>query len=145
MRFVDATFDSLVLRVPVMPNGKPWDEWAGPDIRDYPTRCGAGEGIGDKIVPDTIYFLPISVACDIHDICWQIAPATEYARKESDYVFLYNMLTIIEAESNWFMRALRNQRAMVYYNAVDCELNNIFWKLKREQGHQVPAHVVSYA
>lgn len=132
IRFVETEFNSVLLYVPVV-NGKPWADWAGNTIQDYPSYCGAGEGIGNLIIPDRIWFLPVSVACHIHDVSWELAEPTEQDRKSADTVFLANMLRVIEAESNWFMRILRNQRAMTYYNAVDCKKNNVFWNLKRAQ------------
>lgn len=137
LQFVEQEFDGILLWVPLV-CGRPWKDFSGKNIDDYPPFCGAGSGIGDLIVPETMYFLRMSVACEIHDISWQLAPPTETARKVSNERFLVNMLRVIEARSDWITRFFRNDRAMFYYNMVDTEKNYLFWKLKVEQGYWIP-------
>lgn len=132
IKFVEQEFDGVKLLVPLLFTF-PWNDFSGKTIADYPSFCGAGEGLGDVIIPETIWGLSVSVACEIHDISWEVAEATEADRRAADEAFLINMLSIIKARSNWFMRILRNQRAMVYYNAVDSEKNHVFWNIKRAQ------------
>lgn len=131
LQYAEVIFDGVPLRVPII-NGKTWDDWAAETVDTYPRFCGAGEGIGEKAVPDTNYRLRISVVCHIHDVCWQLAPPTEQARQDADEVFLINHLELIRARSQWWLRMARNYRALTYYNMVDCEKNWVFWKIKAE-------------
>lgn len=41
----------------------------------WPTYCGAGEGIGDRLVPDKLRRAYLQPACFIHDIEWALAPS----------------------------------------------------------------------
>ena len=36
-------------------------------LQKWPTYCGAGEGLGDYVVPDHIFGVSIAMACFIHD------------------------------------------------------------------------------
>ncbi len=48
--------------------------------------CGAGNAKFD-FVPDTMYGLDISAACDIHDFMYHIAEPTIEAKNEADRIF----------------------------------------------------------
>lgn len=80
--------------------------------------CGAGDGIQERLVPETIYGLRITRACSIHDFSFEVAESDE------DFIlaniaFLYNIMAIIDARSaNAAMRWVRRYRAMTYYNSV---------------------------
>ena len=79
--------------------------------------CGPGT-FGDKLVPDAIWGLSITPACEVHDFMYARGK-TSADREVADHVFLENMLRIIDRESaNWFMRTIRRWRAMTYYSAV---------------------------
>ena len=135
MDYTLVKFDGVPLMVPII-NGKPFDDWAADTCKDYPSFCGAGSGIGDWIVPDRIWLLKVSVACHIHDLCWELAEPTSKDLVEANRVFLSNLMAIIKAKSNWFTRILRNQRAMIYYTAVDSKKNHVFWSLKIQQARE---------
>jgi len=100
--------------------------------------CGPG-GWKLDIVPDTIYGLDISSACDIHDYMYTVG--LELADKEeADRVFLNNMLRLIQANSScWLLRKLRRQRARTYYEAVSHFGGPAFWSGKNPQTHLVAA------
>lgn len=58
------------LRVPdflvdLWPHEMEWKQW--------PTFCGAGDGLGDWIVPDRVRGAILAPACFIHDVEWAIA------------------------------------------------------------------------
>lgn len=104
-------------------------------VTDFPDACGAGSGIGQKIVPDTIWGIPVSPGCFIHDFQWLIAPPTWEAFHASNGMFHRNLNSLIKAQSgNSFMLHLRMYRAVTYFNAVDSVGADIFWALKKEQG-----------
>lgn len=132
MEYSTALFDGIHLTVPVI-EGVPFYDWAGTTTEDYGCFCGAGEGLGEKIIPESLLFLKISVACHIHDLCWELAEPTQQALDRANKVFLDNLQAINKARSGWVMRIARAQIAMFYYSAVDTKKNKVFWNLKREQ------------
>ena len=108
-------------------------------------RCGAGEGLGEKIVPDYILGVFIRPACQVHDKDWspEWNPDIQEALKitdqgerdfrlmeifhKSNQWFKENILIIINNESaNWFMIWARSSWATRYYNAVELA-RNLFW------------------
>ena len=108
-------------------------DWPDMPLDALPDSCGAGSGIGNLIVPETIFRLRVTPACFIHDFCWQIADASWADFHQSNSIFLHNLLAIIQARSGMIMRAIRNYRAVTYYNAVDLIGQNIFWDEKNKQ------------
>jgi hypothetical protein len=89
-----------------------------PDIFDS-FGCGPG-GIGDFLVPDTIYGLSIKPACQVHDWDYRFGEGhSEEERKKADKRFLTNMFLIIDDHGgNFIIMALRRRRAKEYYLAV---------------------------
>lgn len=94
--------------------------------------CGTS-GWKGALVPETMWGLSVTPACDIHD--WMYACGRTLADKdEADRVFLNNMLRIIEdAGSWWWVSALRRTRARDYYDAVHCFGGPAFWDGKNER------------
>ena len=91
---------------------------------------GCGDGWRARIVPDTMYGLSIRPACQIHDWDYHHGSAIEH-KDEADRRFLNNLLRLIEAHSaNHLSRALRNRRAMKYYEAVRIFGGPAFWQGK---------------
>lgn len=57
----------------------------------WPTFCGAGDGVGDKIVRDKICGVIISPVCFVHDIGWAIAKdATDFVKE--NWRFRHNLI-----------------------------------------------------
>jgi hypothetical protein len=90
--------------------------------------CGA-KGLGGWLVPNTLYFLSIKEACNIHDWMYEQGK-TNTDKEEADRVFLNNMLRIIEGKPSKLLNALRRQRAMKYYTAVKDYGGPAFWNCK---------------
>lgn len=87
--------------------------------------CGA-KGVNGKIVPDTIWGLNITEACNIHD--WMYMEGkTQKDKKRADDVFLENVLSIIEEKSHPWLKWIRRYRAMTYYNFVVSWGETAFW------------------
>ena len=87
--------------------------------------CGT-KGFGWTI-PDTMYGLKVSEACDIHDFMYY-AGETHQDKKVADRTFLYNLLRIIEAKSkSKILKFLRGKRARAYYLAVKNFGGPAFW------------------
>jgi hypothetical protein len=97
--------------------------------RDLCNGCGT-KGLGGYVVPDTIYGLRITVACDIHDFMYATGRSIE-DKQTADRVFLNNMIRIIEAKTKrFFLRKLRTTRAYTYYLSV-CNFGGpAFWSGK---------------
>lgn len=94
---------------------------------------GCGPDSGLDCVPDTIWFLNISKACDIHDYMYHMALPCIGKKEEADRVFLNNMYRIIEQKTKWkWLKFLRRRRAYKYYLAVKHFGGLFFWKNKNE-------------
>lgn len=95
--------------------------------------CGPG-GIGDKLVPDTLWFLNIRPACRVHDyMYWRGRTLAD--KSEADRVFLNNMIRIIDAKTRWgWLRWLRYRRAYKYFEAVHLGGGPYFWRGKNRPG-----------
>lgn len=86
----------------------------------FPSFCGAGSGWGDRLVPDTIWFLRIAPCCFIHDLDWLTCAATEVDFHLANVRFRHNLLELIRERSRWLVvRLLRERRALSYYQAVE--------------------------
>ena len=67
-------------------------------LKDWPTFCGAGSGLGDWIVPDKINHKIISPGCFIHDLDWAIADGSKQAWTESNHRFCRNIKNLVKAQ-----------------------------------------------
>ena len=97
--------------------------------------CGPG-GIGDHIVPDTLWGMKVTAACAIHDFYYsEMMPGTIECKEEADRVFLNNMLRIVDARSkNKLLKRLRRRRAKTYYYCVKWWGGPAFWEHKNTEG-----------
>lgn len=103
-------------------------------IKGCPNCCGAGEGIGNILVPENTLGLRISPACFIHDYDFKFAEPTWEAFHAANSRFLHNLISIVQVTSeSSVLRHLRLYRCVTYYNAVDTVGNKVFWAMKREQ------------
>jgi hypothetical protein len=91
--------------------------------------CGTKGWLG-RLVPDHIYGLRVTSACNIHDYMYAVGE-TEEDKCEADKVLLNNLLRIIDANTSfWLLRKLRYNRALVYYRAVQRFGGPAFWNDK---------------
>lgn len=108
-----------------------YEQWRPEVLGSY---CGAGTGIGDLIVPETVWGLYVTLACYIHDDMWEHAEPTRSDFEQSNEILRYNVSSIItNCSANRFMKHIRLYRAVTMYNAVDRIGESIFWNLKRRQ------------
>jgi hypothetical protein len=106
-------------------------KWPYQRVRNFDSYCGAGKGIGDKIVPESILGVKVSPACFVHDKMWELASASWADFHYSNSIFLHNLISLIELQSrSAMMKHLRLYRAVTYYNAVDSVGARIFKKQK---------------
>ena len=97
-----------------------------------PDCCGPGNGIEEKIIPETIWGLRISPACYVHDHSWSLAEPTWEGFHAANSMFLHNLIAIVQAKSKrTFLKHLRLYRCVTYFDAVDSDIGaDIFWRLK---------------
>ena len=98
---------------------------------EIPRFCGAGNGIGELVVPDSILGVNIRLACFYHDLCWAIAPPNWGNFHISNSAFRDNIDYILEAESNKFMLFIRRHLGLNYFESVDVFGPSIFVSVKR--------------
>lgn len=98
----------------------PWEYWTLDEEKKEELElggCGPG-GIGDFLVPDTVWGLSIRPACEIHDYMYADGRTWDDKRL-ADKVFLANMSSIIKARTrSRLLLHLRLLRARTYYRAV---------------------------
>ena len=112
---------------------------ATPEVRATVVNgCGPG-GWKLDLVPDTIWFLDISLCCDIHDWMY-VEGETIEAKEEADRVFLNNMLRAIDAAGGpKILQALRRHRAAKYYNMVHLFGGPAYWLGKNSSTQLIAA------
>jgi hypothetical protein len=91
--------------------------------------CGT-KGLCGYLIPDTIWGLKITAACDIHDFMYAVGKTLK-DKEEADRVFFNNMLRLIDKGSPW-LKWLRRRRAKTYYDAVCLLGGPAFWAGKNK-------------
>lgn len=95
--------------------------------------CGPG-GLGDYMVPDTVWFLSIFFPCRIHDFGYW-AGETEEDKRIEDNRFLNNMIRTVKTKTEWhLLKKLRLLRCKRYYQAVHWFGGPAFWNDKEIPG-----------
>ena len=105
---------------------------------------GCGPKSKFDFVPDTIYGLNISEACNRHDYMYEVSLPNIEDKKEADRSFLNNIIRIIDHETRkrigWDglsfknpLLWLRKRRAYKYYIAVKKFGGPAFWNSKNEK------------
>lgn len=114
-----------------------------PTVRydDIPRFCGAGHGIGELAVPDSILGVRVRLACFYHDLCWAIAPPNWGNFHISNSAFRDNIDTILRKDSNKFMLFVRRHLGLNYYESVDVFGPSIFSKVKRGDANPVEQYM----
>ncbi len=127
---VVAAFDSIVIRsLDGYDLAAPESFWYylefGNDLPGVINGCGPG-GLGDFLIPDTVYGLSVKPACKIHD--WMfIIYNDEAGFRLANQVFLDNMIRINNYTSkNVLLKWLRTRRILKYYRAVR-DLGRLFF------------------
>ena len=93
----------------VCPN-LPWMIFPSDDPNDYDGCCGAGEtgSWTERLVPEHIIGLRVSVACYIHDCWWAKCERTFAEFRQSNGVFTSNMMELNRVfGGNWMARTMR--------------------------------------
>jgi hypothetical protein len=89
--------------------------------------CGTAGWKGD-LVPETMWGLDISEACQIHD--WEYYLGSTIKDKQTaDMNFLHNLMVLINRKGGW-LAPFRRWRAATYYSAVRDFGDSAFWEGK---------------
>jgi hypothetical protein len=113
----------------------PAEYWTAKDKDTVCNGCGT-KGLVGYVIPDTLYGLSITAACDIHDFMYDRG-LTLADKEEADRVFLNNILRLIETKPGKFLQFLRCRRAMIYYSAVRDFGGPAFWAGKNKAGEMM--------
>lgn len=89
---------------------------------------GAKDSSLARLIPNTMYFLDVREAADIHDYEYAIGNSDEDKRR-ADRNFFENLLIIIN-KAGGVLAFFRRRRALKYYEAVHYYGHNAFWKNK---------------
>lgn len=117
----------------------PPDYWAlTDDERACYNGCGTS-GWKGAVVPETMWGLNVTRACNIHDHMYKYGMSEE-DRAEADRVFLNNLMRIINARGGW-LTWLRRYRAVTYYNFVRKYGSVHFWDGKNKPENMVTVTV----
>ena len=124
MRLIPAKVSNATLYAPASYVAAP------PEVRRLATNGCGTDGWKGAIVPETMYGLDVSPACNIHDWMY-VAGETIADKDEADRAFLNNLLRLIEAcgGPGW-LGWLRRRRARIYYEAVRLFGGPAFWRRK---------------
>ena len=91
---------------------------------------------GGHVIPDNLYGISISEACNIHDYMYYIGKTIK-DKNEADRVFLNNMLRIIDSvQYPWWLRWLkwlRQKSAWKYYEVVSNLGDIAFWRAGKKK------------
>lgn len=102
------------------------------ELVDYPSFCGAGSGIGDRIVPEKIGGMPCSHICHVHDEWWEYCDSTWIAFIRGNMAFGYNLAVYLATGGGGFReRVWRLVKGVAYVGAVSTVGWKIFKKLKQ--------------
>ena len=101
----------------------------------FPNCCGAGDGIGEKLVPDKILGVKISAACHSHDHCFEFGEPTWADFHQSNSMFIRNIINILRAKSKWrILGYFRILMAATFFYAVDSVGAGVYKAVKKSQG-----------
>lgn len=107
-----------------------WFEFLDKSIGEYPSFCGAGQGIGDKIVPEKIGGMRCSHICHVHDESWSECEPTKTAFIKTNMMFGYNLSVYLSTGDGFWATIWRLLKGAAYVAAVSTVGWKIFKKLK---------------
>lgn len=148
--YIDTEFEGIKLSM----NKLTYDIFPFNETYDtFPVHyCGAGRGIPELVVPDYIFgatrflrligldfSIKIAIGCKIHDDDWFFADPTIEEFDCANKRLRSNLDNIIEAKArNEWIQARALYRSVTYKNAVSIHGKNVFWSIKKAQGHEIP-------
>jgi hypothetical protein len=107
-------------------------EFLSKDIDEYPAFCGAGKGIGDKIVPEYIGGMRVSHTCHAHDFSWDESKPTFVDFILSNFAFGYNLFVYLSSRNSGYLKSKwKAFKGLIYFVSVSTVGWKIFKNLKR--------------
>lgn len=82
---------------PVLAKVWPYEKWP----TKWPTFCGAGNGLGDRMIPDNPRGIDCSCLCADHDLRWTLANNKKEAR-EANKILQNNLYAFIVKQREKF-------------------------------------------
>ena len=112
IRYAGANIEIPSFLVPLWPRGLPLESW--------PTFCGAGSGLGDRIVPDCINSVRIACCCFIHDIDWCMSDNSFTDFMQANLRLYLNLRNVVIANDKpgWFRKMAAERKCFVYFFCV---------------------------
>lgn len=107
INYLNATLEVPDWLEPLLPFDLPIDSW--------PSFCGAGCGIGDWLVPDTLYGACISPACLVHDIDFACNHRTRASFQSANNRFARNIEALVSAQLTGAKRYFAMAGAVRYW------------------------------
>jgi hypothetical protein len=99
-------------------------------LKKWPTFCGAGDGLGDKIVPDHICGVRASCCCFEHDISWPLSANTFFAFMRCNMRFYRNLRALVLANYDKKKHSrFTVERRCFYFFAAVCTAGWKFFKV----------------
>ena len=134
METVKVFFCGIEQEIPLI-GGSPM-EYPYDTLEAFDSYCGAGNGVGNWVVPESIFAIPIKHCCFTHDTMFEIGEPTWQDFWQSNKVFRQNIVRTIEALEPVDQRKDkyhedRYYRADTYYMAVNSDLGRFFYKRKK--------------
>lgn len=123
IRYVGCNIEVPEFLAPLWPYELPIDKW--------PTFCGAGDGWGDRAVPDSICGVRIACICYEHDISWAITDGSFSEFMKSNLRLYCNARSLVLPRVKWWQRWWAESKCFFYFSGT-CVL-----------GHKVFLHQVS--
>lgn len=87
-------------------------------LKDFPSFCGAGGGLGDWLVPEKMYGAIVSPACFVHDIMWSTSYDSYMHFQRANNIFYWNLRACVNAQLPGLKCQLAHMRCLAYYLAV---------------------------
>jgi len=88
-------------------------------LEKWPSFCGAGNGLGDRLVPEKAHGVCLSPACFQHDLDYAISPRVWAAFCAANYRFLRNSISLALAQSTTDKQLILSVLGSIrYFSAV---------------------------
>lgn len=87
-------------------------------MEEFPHFCGAGTGLAEKLIPDHILWLYVSIACWIHDCMFCLSSPTKENWFVANGLLVLNMFMLIIVKGSKWMVVPRCTVAVPYFWGV---------------------------
>jgi hypothetical protein len=120
IRYAGANIEIPSFLVPLWPRNFPLDQW--------PSFCGAGDGLGDRLIPDHINNVRVACCCFVHDIDWCMSDNSFSGFMRSNLRLWLNLRNVVIANDKpgWFRHVLAERKCFAYFAAVSIFGHKIF-------------------